>query len=247
MKYYLIFIISFGFLFSGCTNQRIQSEVTDTLVANENAEGLSFDVAFLKGKHHNHPSFVFWIEDLDGNFIETLFVTKYVGTGVFGYQYDGQGKWENKSGPTKQPATLPYWLHKRGVEADGETFLPTPEAPVADAITGATPKNDFKLAVNAENDLPQKFKILMEINQPWDWNEYWNNGLYPNDQYYKTSCQPALVYAVTIDQSKLDVQYYLNPIGHSHYSGKDGELYTDISSFTTAAEIVNKVIVRIKN
>jgi hypothetical protein len=40
-------------------------------------------------------------------------------------------------------------------------------------------------------------------------------------------------------------EYYLNPIGHSHYSGKDGLLYTDLSTFTTALQIAEKIVVRV--
>ena len=39
----------------------------------------------------------------------------------------------------------------------------------------------------------------MEINQNWDWNEYWTNDKYPDDENYKMSCQPALVYEAVID------------------------------------------------
>jgi hypothetical protein len=52
---------------------------------------------------------------------------------------------------------------------------------------------------------------------------------------------------VVIDRNQPGKDFYLNPIGHSHFSGADGELYTDISTLTTAKEIVNKVCVRIKN
>jgi polyphosphate kinase len=40
--------------------------------------------------------------------------------------------------------------------------------------------------------------------------------------------------------------YTLNPIGHGHYAGKDGKLYTDLSTFTTALQIATeiKVVVR---
>jgi polyphosphate kinase len=38
----------------------------------------------------------------------------------------------------------------------------------------------------------------------------------------------------------------LNPIGHGHYSGKDGKLYTDISTLTTAKNIAEKLTIRFK-
>lgn len=247
MKVKLLFIIiSFFVLATACNNNKLASPVFENIETNSAANGIEFDITFLKGKQHNHPTFAFWIEDIDGKYIETLFVTKYLGTGIFGHGALGEGKWDNKPGEAKRPASLPYWLHKRGIMADGKTYLPTSEKPVSDAITGATPQTDFMLKTKSTKQLPNKFRLLMEINQPWDWNSYWNNGLYPNDADYKTSCQPALIYAVTIDQSKTNSTYYLNPIGHSHYSGKDGEIYTDLSTLTTAKDIVYKLSVKLK-
>lgn len=86
----------------------------------------------------------------------------------------------------------------------------------------------------------------MEINQTWDWNNYWHNNRFPDDEEYKTSCQPALVYMAEIDLNSSVNIFEFKPIGHSHYSGKSGELFTDISTFTTALKITNKVTVALK-
>jgi hypothetical protein len=245
-KLHLIVLVVGAMAVTACSNQKINSPNFEKLQTNVGENGTKMEIQFIKGKAHNHPTFSFWVEDLNGEMIETLYVTKYLATGIFGHGSLGEGKWDNKPGEAKRPASLPYWLHKRGIMADGKTYLPTVDQPVPDAITGATPQADFILTTSSKKQLPQKFRLMMEINQTWDWNEYWNNGLYPDDANYKSSCQPALVYAVTIDQTKPESEYYLNPIGHSHYAGSDGELYTDLSTLTTAKEIVGKVIVRIK-
>lgn len=39
--------------------------------------------------------------------------------------------------------------------------------------------------------------------------------------------------------------YELQVIGHSHYSGKTGELFTDLSTMTTALDIADKLNVKI--
>lgn len=230
---------------SGCKDPQLNSANFESVRSNVSGSGPEFDIKFYGGKYHNHPTFAFWIEDLNGNYIETLFVTQYLGKGIYGHGSLGEGKWDNKPGEAKRPATLPYWLHKRGIMADGQTYLPTADQPVPDAITGATPQKDFHLKARASKPLPQQFQLMFEINQPWDWNAYWNNNLYPNDANYKTSCQPALVYAVTIDLTKPDKVYFLNPIGHSQYAGTDGELYTDLTTLTTAKEIVHKIEVHL--
>ncbi|MGF7137975.1 hypothetical protein [Roseimarinus sediminis] len=241
MKTKLLAFIAAALLITGCLDKKINTETAATVESNIEGKGIAIDIRFIAGAEHNHPTFAFWLEDLEGNYIETLFVTRYLASGIYGHGSLGEGKWDSKPGEAKRPATLPYWLHKRGIKADGSTYLPTPEQPLPDAISGATPQNNFKLSTRASSSLPQKFRLLMEINQPWDWNEYWHNSRYPDDPDYKTSCQPALVYAVTIDQSSEDVAYYLNPIGHSHYAGADGSLYTDLTTITTAKNIVYKV------
>jgi hypothetical protein len=124
--------------------------------------------------------------------------------------------------------------------------VPDPEHPVLDGYTGATPPGDFVIKAEGQQTLPRKFRLVMEINQPWDWNEYWTNALY-DDADYRTSCQPSLVYSVSIDLDKPEKEYFLNPIGHGHYSGKDGKLYTDLRSMTTALKIIDHVSVKLVN
>jgi hypothetical protein len=37
----------------------------------------------------------------------------------------------------------------------------------------------------------------------------------------------------------------MKPIGHSHPSGKDGELDSDLSTLTTALQIADSIVVRV--
>jgi len=126
--------------------------------------------------------------------------------------------------------------------APGAPQLPTPEYPVTDAITGATPPGDVEISTTITDMQTGKIRLLLEINQPWDWNKFWTNDLY-DDVNYRTSCQPSIIYAVTIDLDQNNKEYFLNPIGHGHYSGATGELFTDLSTITTALQIVGKVSV----
>lgn len=245
MKRYLILLIIFPLVLFACKDAKVAEEYVTNLETNKGEEGTTVEIHFLKGKYHNHPTFSVWVEDLEGKYIETLYVTKYLGTGIFGHASLGDRQWDTKPGPAKRPSTLPYWLHKRNIKSDDKTYLPTPDKPVPDAITAATPKGDFVLKSIVKSKLPEKFVLLLEINQPFDWNEYWNNTKFEGEFDYYYSSQPAIVYSVIIDQSKKDAEYYLNPVGHSHYSGYDGELYTDLSTLTTAKEIAHKIKAKI--
>ena len=250
MQRYITLSVLTGLLNLGlfsCVSQRgVDSEtiIIKTFPYNP-ARGI--EVEFQKGESFNHPSFAVWTEDLEGNYIETLYVTGYVAQGVFGHGETAPGRWKNEPGEVRRPATLPYWSHKRDIQAPDGLFIPSPETAVPDALTSATPNGGFKLQTATSYSGDRRFRLLMEINQAWDSNRFWHNNKFPGDRNYFGSLQPALVYAVTIDPTEKEMEYHLNPIGHSHPTGENGNLFTDLTTLTTAKNIAKKIIVRIKN
>jgi len=244
--YYMTFLISLLFLSSCGINKSVVKESGEVqkIVVNTKAAGQDINIYIEKGLHHNHPSFAIWAEDMEENFIQTLFVTQSIATGIFGRGPLEAEKWDTKPGPQIRPAALPYWVHKRNPTGEGEQ-LPDPEHPVVDAYTGATPLGSVALSSKLDHRAKGKIRILIEVNQPWDWNDFWTNSLY-DDVNYRTSCQPSLIYSVTIDFNKPGKEYFLNPIGHGHYSGENGELYTDLSTITTAGDIYSKIFIRME-
>lgn len=236
--------VSILFSFYGCssTSKLANSYPTDTLYTNPEGTGELLEISFSRGPEHNHPLMAVWLEDADGNYLQTLYVAESIAKGIYGHGDKSTGKW--MPGPIRRPATLPVWAHKRGVkEADG-LFIPTQETAIPDAYTGATPPAHFVLLAKADKPLPGKFNLYFEINQTWDWNEYWTNNKYPGDTDYKTSCQPALVYHTEISGPEYDTKN-LELIGHSHYNGSDGSITTDLSTITTAKEIASGISVRV--
>jgi len=226
--------------------QQPEKEKSDKyiLATNQQGEGTEIEIYFMEGPAFYYPLMAIWVEDMDGNYLQTLYVAESIAKGVFNYGEIRDNRWVN--GAKRRPAALPYWGHKRGVKANDGLYLPTPQNPIADAYTGATPTSGFVLKTKADNPLPVHFKVLFEINQSWDWNKYWTNNKFPDDEHYKTSSQPAVVYAATIDLKSEQEIYKMKPIGHSHYSGTDGNLYPDLSTLTTALQIADKIRVRIR-
>jgi hypothetical protein len=206
--------------------------------------GTAITIRFEQGKEHNHPLFAIWLTDEKGSFIQTLYISKSIGSGVFDKANRKEGKWQ--SGEIQRPATLPFWAHQRGIINEYGTYLPTPRQPEADAYTGATPAASFVLHSKTEKPLNGKYKIRLELNQSWDWNEFWTNDKFPNDKEYKTSSQPAVVYEADIDTNNPAAEITMKPIGHSHYSGADGSLNTDLSTLTTALKIAKKITVSLQ-
>jgi hypothetical protein len=239
-----ILVIIIGSYYSCSSSARLAASFkTDTLYTNVKGKGELLEIDFQRGPEHNHPLMVVWIEDIDGNYIQTLYVAESIAKGVFGHGDKTTGKW--LPGPIRRPAALPVWAHSRGVQEEDGLYIPTEETAIPDAYTGATPPAHFILLARADNTLPEKFYVYFEINQTWDWNKFWTNNKYPDDDDYKTSCQPALVYRALISKSEMNGPKSLELIGHSHYNGSNGEIDSDLSTITTAKEITKSISVRI--
>jgi hypothetical protein len=209
-----------------------------------NNQGYKITIDFKTGKRHNYPLMAFWIEDLEGKYKQTLYVAQSIAQGYFRHGDASSGRWQ--PGALRRPAALPYWSHKRGIKAADGLYIPTQDDPMPDAVTGATPTSNFILTTKTEDKELKVFNIMMEINQSWDWNNYWHNNKFPDDINYKTSSQPALVYKVTIDINNLQPEYKMEVIGHSHWSGANGNLYEDLSTITSALKIAGEVIIRVE-
>jgi len=241
---YRILLLGIIFLAFSCRGAKMEYTPPEEMIYNTDNDGLEIEITFIKGKEHNHPLMAVWIESDNGQFIQTLYIAESIGKGVFKRGDPSSGKW--MPGEIRRPAALPYWSHRRGIKASDGLFIPEPENPVPDAYTGPTPSGNFILHTKIENKDIKTFTIYFEINQSWDWNEYWTNNKCPDDKEYKTSCQPALVYSARIDTDNLQPEYVLRVTGHSHYSGQNGELYDDLSTITTALEIAREIKVKIR-
>ena len=240
-----ILLITFSAIWiTTCSTFRVPvNEVPEHITSNPAGKGAELEIEMIRGAGHNHPLMAIWVEDESGNFIQTLYVAESIGKGIFQHGDASRGFW--MPGEIRRPAALPYWSHRRGITAEDGLYLPTPSEPVPDAYTGPTPGESFILHTRLDQASLKKFRLLFEINQTWDWNEYWTNNKFPDDEEYKTSCQPALVYAVMIDLEKSEEDYVMELIGRSHHSGASGELFDDLHTMTTALHIAEQIKVRV--
>ncbi len=244
IQIFSLFVITF-MLFQSCVTSKQKVETISVVISNPEGKGYSFDINFVRGKTHHHPLMAAWIEDLNGNYIQTLYVARSVARGEYDHADASLGEW--KSGPLRRAATLPYWAHKYNSIANNENVFPSPATPVPDVYTGATPAGSFKLQSKSDALFGKPFRVWFEINQFFDFNNFWTNNKYPDDVDYKTSGQPALIFASEIIYpDNLPQTVELRPIGHSHYSGKDGGLYISMETLTTARQIVKEISVTVK-
>ncbi len=211
---------------------------------NKNIKGRKITIEVTKGKKDYYSVMAIWIEDTSGNYIETLYATKNIASGIFWQEIDGKPV----RVPVRRPEAIPFWSHKRNIiETDGE-YIPTPKTALIDGITGATPKSNFILGSKLSNSKKDKIKILYEVNRSYDWNEFYNENAFPDDEIYSGSGsvgQPSLIYSTPIinlnDSTRKS--YIMEVIGHGHHSGANGKLYTNLSNITTALSITERVLV----
>jgi len=245
----IVHVATLVFIVTLVTNWRCSSSSqltalhpTDTLITNADINGTNILVHATRGKYHNHPLMAIWVSDTNNIYIETIYVAESIAKGQYGYGDKTSGVWE--PGTLRRPAALPVWAHARGVQEDDGLYIPTSETAMPDAVTGATPSNNFIILSNSS--AKSIVHVYFEINQTWDWNEYWTNNKYPDDEDYKTSCQPSLIYRATIDiENKLVIDNF-KTIGHGHYNGSTGQIFTDLSTITTAKEILSDLTISFK-
>ncbi len=247
MNRFIILIVAS--LTAACSSEVVKQQTSASeqkIVINSNIEGKGpeISVELYRGKTFYYPLMAIWLEDEAGNYLQTLYVPKAIATGIFKYGRQESNKWTE--GPKRAPQTLPYWSHKRGVKMSDGLYMPDQANPVADAYSGATPAGSFILNSHADKQINGVLRVMFEINQNWDWNEYWTNDRFPDDENYKMSCQPSLIYEAVFEQVNPGKGLKMKAIGHGHYSGKTGELFTDLSTLTTALGIADSIIVRIK-
>ena len=243
MKNYLYILPLVMLLFSCSTSKVPVNETPAYFSSNPAGKGPKLEIEMTRGVAFNHPLMAIWVESESGEFLQTLYVAESIGKGVFQHGDASKGFW--MPGEILRPAALPRWSHQRGIRTEDGLYLPTPQNPVVDAYTGPTPGKSFILQTRLNEAVNGGFRVLFEINQTWDWNEHWTNNKFPEDEEYKTSCQPALVYMASIDPADPGKDYVMEIIGRSHHSGASGELFSDLETMTTALHIAEQIQVRL--
>ncbi|MDY4130505.1 MAG: DUF2271 domain-containing protein [Treponema sp.] len=119
------------------------------------------------------PQIAVWVENSDGTYIDTLFVTKKAsGNKWIGSPKDGR------------PESLPDWYR-----AKGQNPAEKISKDEVDATTSATPKKGFVISKDLELEKGKTYVFKCQVNQSFDYNEYYtkkNSGV---------DGQPAVLYA----------------------------------------------------
>lgn len=178
------------------------------------------------------PQMAIWIEDGNGRFVDTIYVTRKAAT----------GKW-SASGGSRRPESLPVWSHARGVKNSEGGYMPDPKSPLPDAVSGATPEKAFEAVWRLPASLvPGTYKIKVELNASFDWNDYYPDKLpKTHPRWSEVNGQPSVVYEGSIRLKDGAASVALKPIGTGSLRGEDGKIAPGLEGLTTALSLVESI------
>ncbi|MCR5288462.1 MAG: DUF2271 domain-containing protein [Treponema sp.] len=170
-------------------------------------------------KEKREPQCAIWLEDTQGNYISTLYVTERA----------SKKNWI--MGPAQgRPESLPVWYHTSNYAAEKKTKK-RPATTQFDAVTSATPKGNI-LSKRAIVDTACVIKA--EFNTSFDYNESYtkkNAGV---------NGQPSVIYQALIPQEATG-NIPLSFAGTGTLNGSDGVIHTQTEGLTTATTIVDSI------
>ncbi len=221
---------------TSCDKELIEYAQGDIKVCIEQGRGWLQDFpVFLGIKKKNPPQIAIWLEDMQGNYLSTVYVSHKIAT----------QDWQMAKGNRRKEA-LPHWCYSRGVIYDDGLYLPTKDKPVVDGISGTTPRESFDVKLITAPRL-KHFVVKVEINHSTDFNGYFPKNAQEGDANYSGgSGQPAVIYKAEVDMTTGKKTFEATLIGHSSPDGSDGEIHTDMSGLTTALEIVERITINIQ-
>ena len=136
------------------------------------------------------PQIAVWVEDSDGTYVDTLFVTKKAsGNKWIGSPKDGR------------PESLPDWYRTKGQNPAEKISKDE-----VDATTSATPKKGIVISKDLELEKGKTYVFKCQANQSFDYNDYYtkkNSGV---------DGQPAVLYTGEIipDGTEKEIKLMLN-------------------------------------
>jgi hypothetical protein len=178
-----------------------------------------------------------WIQDQNGNYVNTVFLTNFIG------RYGGGNRTSNPdidyTGGNRLSA-LPIWSFKRNVidRTYGiDNYYPPDETqasypPDIDAVSGATPYETTQEITWQLKDMPPGiYNCWIEVNRSYDLNEFHTYS------YYRG--QPSVVWNVTLNIAEnSSSNQVLNYTGYGSFDGSNGTINPPDNTITTAADLL---------
>jgi hypothetical protein len=194
-------------------------------------------VRFIFRPENNSTQFAVWMEDDSGKYIETIFLTNFMGRRGGGNRTGGT---DIDAADGNRLSALPVWSRKRGVIDTTfgiRNYYPPAENRPAypsdiDAVSGATPGPAVQTKTRPLSGLPYgEYRCRIEANRSFDTNRYHNYS------YYRG--QPSVVWEAVIRVTdSADSGMASDYLGYGSADGSDGKINPPDSTITTAANLL---------
>jgi hypothetical protein len=193
------------------------------MAAFAHAREITFSVGAGDGWKSGHePQLAVWLEDEQGRYLKTLYVTQKA-SGLSWFFGPKEGR----------PESLPVWYHASKHDSKKSAAKnSSPAEKEIDAVTSATPKGGLVFKQNIDDT---SCVIKVEVNASFDYNSTWtkkNSGV---------NGQPSLVYQALIPAGQKE-ELTFELIGSGSPDGSDGSVRENVAGIDSA-----KTIVRIIN
>lgn len=157
------------------------------------------------------PQIALWIENEEGKFIETLYITKKASAVKWiGSPKDGR------------PESLPDWY-----KASGHNPAKTLSSDELDATTSATPKKGFIVTKELSLEKGKTYTVKCQVNQSFDYNEKFTK------QNSGVDGQPAVLYKGSFEYTDkiTEIQLELIPPAEGTTTAKDilSRIYVELN------------------
>lgn len=166
------------------------------------------------------PQIAIWTEDLEGNFLETHYVTNKMANQNWGTRVEFD---ENQ---VYREDALPVWYHRSGYPLSRNNPLP-------DALTSASPRGYFTLYTDIDNSNQDIF-LFLEVNNSYDYTSE------DSSSYEGENGQPSVVYRARIEQGFVGT-LKMDLFGHSIPPYTTGEVDMGFEDIPTASEILSYI------
>jgi hypothetical protein len=179
---------------------------------------------YLKSNYKKPPQFAVWLEDETKRTIRTIWVTSKTGTGSWGKN-------------VVRNVSLPYWVSRWNIETHSQSY-PTPENPVINAVTGATPKVEF----TADTIVPANTALnyFIEVNVSGDYNDAFPVSIQDAKRDRQGNGQPSIIYRGKITSSP-GRRSKPQLIGRTEQFQDVKKIITDLEGITNAKDLFSKI------
>ncbi len=253
----------------GFENQELRYLLVDNTAEDLTTPQLSIE--FKAGAAFQWPQYAIWLETLEGQFVQPIYVTQKLAENNFANRVSTRDKnavftdnpferpgftMEQAFDLVVEPETrndrfrtesLPVFLHK--LASNNQSVEANQISKLVDGYSGATMMNNFIYRASVEHKLSGIYRLRLEVNQSFDFNQYYASDRFPEDAIYSGSgysAQPSVIYETEINFDKPNALFVMKLIGRGHHSGQDGEVHADLSGMTSALQLVDRVLVEVK-